>query len=65
MIVSVKKMSNNKYLINDCVVVSEIDVNSTGELICSLSIDETMITLVDAEKLVYNFASEAFQDNKH
>jgi hypothetical protein len=65
MIESVKKMSNNKYLINDCVVVSEIDVNSTGELICSLSFDESMITLVEAEKLVYNFASEAFPDDKH
>jgi hypothetical protein len=63
MINSVKRVKGGKYMVNDCVVVSNINVNNNGELVCSFDFDENEITEEKAEFLAYEMISQSFENS--
>jgi hypothetical protein len=61
MIKSVKKIHEGKYVINDCVFISDLDITDNG-LGCNIAYDPAMTTETEANQLAETFLSEAIDD---
>lgn len=61
MIKSIKKVQDGKYILNDCVYVSEIDVED-DRLGCNIGFDPAMTNEKEATEIANQFLTEAIEN---
>ena len=58
MITSVKKLSDNKFMLNDAVIISDFDMDDKG-VSFKLDYDESLVTEQEATDIGQTFVTEA------